>query len=314
MSEPTLPTLPADEINPATIDLGYRTRLPDEDDATDLEAPLALYEDEEEADSVIVPARHEEATVGEDRIRAWREIAEERHQTRKAEAAQRELRGQERRRKLAIAAAVLGVVGTLGAAATLLPASPTPAEDPAADMEGAVFAAPAVAIVIPADLLAAAEETLAAQAAQAPVEAVIPTAIPASPAPAAVPPPPKATAVQPAPSSAATGAFDPQVIAGTLNTWTADDTAWLQFDFLGTEPVEIHWLDAAGQQALNPWSCDGYLNRTTRRCYVGRTHERLAVALGDGAAPGTWTIQACAPGTLLCGTVTTIQVAAPLGG
>ena len=293
MTEPTLPTLPAEENTCASVDLGYRTQLPDHDDATDVDPPLAIYEEEDEVDSVIVPNRHEEATPGEERLRAWRELSEERAIARQEQdllLAEQRLQTRRRAGVGAGVAALLGVV--LVATSQLSPAdTPAAADDdappPAIDLDGPVFAAPAVAIVIPPA---------------------------AEPEPVAAEPEPVAAEPEPAPVAATPSSFDPQVVNGTLNTWTADATAWLQFDFLGTGPLEIRWLDAQGEPALNPWTCDGYVNRTTRRCYVGRTHERIAVALRAGAAPGTWAIQACAPGTESCTGITTIQVADSPGG
>ncbi len=292
MPEPTLPTLPADETSPATVDLSYRTRLSAQDEATDVDPPLALYEetDEEEVDSVILPARHEEATAGEERLRAWRELSEERAIARKEEARILAVQRLERRRRAAMGAAVAGLLGVALVATSALEDETAPANSPAAALaEGPVFAAPAVAIVVAPNGEPLLEDPVVEPVAEVVAEPVV--------------------APEPEPTPTA---FDPGVVDGTLNTWTADNTAWLQFDFAGTEPLEIHWLDAANQEALNPWVCDGYLNKTTRRCYVGRTHERLQVALRGGAAPGTWTLTACQPGTALCAPITTIEVAAAL--
>ncbi len=286
MSEPTLPTLPPEDTNPANVDLNS-SALTGHDEATDVDPPLALFVDEEEEDSVIVPSRYEEASGGEERLRAWREISEERAITRRAEETMLAAQRLRRRRTTGIA---LGVVALTGLSlATLYDAeeasppaavSSTPEGLTVVDLDGPALVATATDSEPPAELTAAEPTT-------APV-------------------------VSPADTTPASD-FDPQVVPETLNTWTAGATEWLQFDFLGVDPLEIRWLDAEGQQALNPWTCDGYLNRTTRRCYVGRTHQRIDVALAAGAAPGTWTLQACQPGTDACAGIGSIEVSAVLG-
>jgi hypothetical protein len=264
MAEPTLPTPPAVDPSTATIDLGYSSRQPVHDDATDVGPHLALFKDEEEEeDSFIVPNRHEEASAGEDRLRAWRELSEERAIARRQEEALLATKRLERHRRAGMAAAVAGLLGVALVANSQLSESPeatasvapepalvTETPVPLADLEGAIPAAPVVTNVTPQGLDTTAE-----------------------------------IAAEPVPVTH--GDFDPQVVDGTLNTWTTNATEWLQFDFKGVSTLEIRWLDATGQQALNPWTCDGYLNRTTRRCYVGRTHDRIGVALASGAIAGT---------------------------
>jgi hypothetical protein len=288
MPEPILPKVPAVDLTTASIDLGYSSRLPSEDEATDLDPPLGLYEDEEEADSVIVPARHEQASNGERRIRAWRETSEQRHLARKAEEQVQARVRQERRGKLLIATGVtLALAAAVAAGVQVFDRVAEPAKAEAAP-EPAPATSPVVEI---ADAATPAD-------APTPESSALISAETESPE----------TGLSPAPEPPVE--FDAQVIAGTLKIWTADATEWLQFDFRGAGPLEIQWLDAAGQQSLNSWSCDGYISRTTSRCYVGRTHRRIAVALRSGAAPGTWTLQACQPGTELCERIGKIQVPA----
>ena len=234
-----------------------------------------------------MPARHEESSDAEQRLLAWRAEAEARFQARKIEEAKSQAASAERRRKATVGGILLVVLG-LGAVTGSLVA-PERADEtvPAPEVEEAVLAAPAVAIVIPpASVMDEQLERLA--------EATTAEPIPA-PEEAVVAPPPVRR-------------FDPQVVEGTLRTYAFDATEWLQFDFRGAGPLEIRWLDAEGHQALNPWSCDGYIDRTTRRCYVGRTHQRIEVALDAGAAPGTWTIQACEPASGDCARLTTLEV------
>ena len=313
MPELKLTTLTALETTPTAPVHRPHESLSDEDETTDIHAPHELLEAESdscleaEADSVIIPRRKENSTGGEHRLRAWREISENRYQARKAEEAILSRQRQRRIRKAAIVAAITGVLGTLVATSSVLLGQSPETTLSAADAVGPVFAAPAVAIVVsPGDepILEEVAENKADGTAYAILE---PTTL--------IAPMAESTPVRETRGSAlTTGAFDPQVVDGTLKTWTRDDTAWLQFDFQGTSPLEIHWLDAKGQQALNPWICDGIINRTTGRCYVGRTLSRIQMALRHGAEAGTWTLQACAPETGNCSDITTIEVPATLGG
>ncbi|MCA9493646.1 MAG: hypothetical protein KC621_27125, partial [Myxococcales bacterium] len=50
------------------------------------------------------------------------------------------------------------------------------------------------------------------------------------------------------------------------------------------------WLDAQGRSVLEPMGC------ARQECRAGRSHTRIDNALAEGAAPGTWTIEACADG------------------
>jgi hypothetical protein len=74
---------------------------------------------------------------------------------------------------------------------------------------------------------------------------------------------------------------------GTTRIWTDRKHVWVAFHAAEAGPIELHWKDAAGAEALEPMKC------ATADCRAGRSHGRIALALANGAAPGTWTISAC---------------------
>ena len=87
--------------------------------------------------------------------------------------------------------------------------------------------------------------------------------------------------------------WDIGIIDGTLMIGSRDDTEWFQFDYAIQEPVYLQWSDEAGALALNSLECTNKLRGGLRRCYIGRSHGRIGIALDQGAAEGDWNIQAC---------------------
>ncbi|MED5374059.1 MAG: hypothetical protein VX899_23780 [Myxococcota bacterium] len=95
------------------------------------------------------------------------------------------------------------------------------------------------------------------------------------------------------PDSASLGLVD-----GSLRHWTGKDGyLYWQWDYLGTEPLDLQWRDAAGTLRMQDRVCDGRIDATTGRCYVGRSPARFAAELGRGATPGVWTLEACLNGS-----------------
>jgi hypothetical protein len=69
----------------------------------------------------------------------------------------------------------------------------------------------------------------------------------------------------------------------------------VKFEVAERELVQIAWRDGAGAQVLEPMRCGPPNGEGVRVCLAGRSHERVAHALAQGAAPGTWTVEACGP-------------------
>lgn len=105
--------------------------------------------------------------------------------------------------------------------------------------------------------------------------------------------------VQAAPERAAS-------IVGEVRHWKRDGGLWVQFDYAGDPDMQLHWFDAAGTEVLDANPCVNRLPGGGYRCYVGRTAERVGVALSNGAKPGTWSVQACQGAH--CSTVATYPV------
>ncbi len=87
--------------------------------------------------------------------------------------------------------------------------------------------------------------------------------------------------------------WDIGIIDGTQKIWSLDDTEWIQFDYAMQAPVYLQWTDETGATALNSLECTNKLRGGLRRCYIGRSHGRIGIALDQGVQPGTWNIQAC---------------------
>ncbi|MEE2749839.1 MAG: hypothetical protein VX519_00280 [Myxococcota bacterium] len=87
--------------------------------------------------------------------------------------------------------------------------------------------------------------------------------------------------------------WDIGVIDGSLMVWSKDSTEWVQFDYAIQEKVYLQWLDANGVAALNAMECTNKLRGGLHRCYIGRSHGRIGIALNQGMSAGTWSVQAC---------------------
>ena len=93
----------------------------------------------------------------------------------------------------------------------------------------------------------------------------------------------------------------------TLRQWTGEDGyLYWQWDYVGSEPLDLQWRDANGELRIHDRVCDGRIDATTGRCYVGRSNARFQVELDRGAAPGTWTIESCLNGD--CSVVSTFEM------
>ena len=93
----------------------------------------------------------------------------------------------------------------------------------------------------------------------------------------------------------------------TLRQWTGQDGyLYWQWDYVGSEPLDLQWRDANGELRIHDRVCDGRIDATTGRCYVGRSNARFQVELDRGAAPGTWTIESCLNGD--CSVVSTFEM------
>jgi hypothetical protein len=87
--------------------------------------------------------------------------------------------------------------------------------------------------------------------------------------------------------------WDIGIIDGTKKVWSLDDTEWIQFDYAMQAPVFLQWSDETGATALNSLECTNKLRGGLRRCYIGRSHGRIGIALDQGVQPGTWNVEAC---------------------
>lgn len=94
-------------------------------------------------------------------------------------------------------------------------------------------------------------------------------------------------------------------IVGEVLSWEKDDDLWIQLDYRG-EPMTLRWLDAAGTEVLEATDCSNRIPGGLSRCYVGRTDERVDIALADGAQAGVWTVQGCQAGH--CAEVASFEV------
>ena len=88
--------------------------------------------------------------------------------------------------------------------------------------------------------------------------------------------------------------YDIGLLKDSLMIWSNNDTEWVQFDYATEEAVFLHWRDSEGRTALNPIECTNLLRGGLYRCYVGRSHGRIQVALDQGSHTGTWSVSACA--------------------
>jgi len=84
------------------------------------------------------------------------------------------------------------------------------------------------------------------------------------------------------------------VVPGSASTWKDTGYHWVKFQVAESELVKIAWRDGAGVSVLEPMNC-GSLGDGVRSCLAGRSHQRIAHAIEQGATAGTWTVEACAP-------------------
>ena len=91
----------------------------------------------------------------------------------------------------------------------------------------------------------------------------------------------------------------------TVTQWTDDEHQWVSFRVETQEPTWIRWLDAKGEPAIEEMPC-AFPTEDGHECRAGRSHWRLVEALGDGAASGTWTIEACVRD--VCEPVDTVEI------
>jgi hypothetical protein len=129
-----------------------------------------------------------------------------------------------------------------------------------------------------------------------------PAAVPATPVaePAATAPAPVASA-----SAAAVGGAR-IVEPGSARIWNEGGHVWAAFATRVQGPVRFRYLDAGGQPVLEPMGCQSADADGIRRCSAGRSRVRLSRAVEQGAAAGTWTVQAC--GSAGCADVGTFAV------
>ena len=85
------------------------------------------------------------------------------------------------------------------------------------------------------------------------------------------------------------------MVAGSASTWTDPGHHWVKFEVAERELVQIAWRDANGAPVLEPMRCGPPNGEGVRVCLAGRSHARITHAIDQGAAPGTWTVQACGP-------------------
>jgi hypothetical protein len=97
----------------------------------------------------------------------------------------------------------------------------------------------------------------------------------------------------------------PPVVEGSYASWTQDDHRFWQFDYASEQTLRLRWLDAAGAVVLDDSPC-GRIDGATGRCYVGRSVERFEWLVRQGAAAGTWTVEACEGSQ--CGAVGSFEV------
>lgn len=207
-------------------------------------------------------------------LRAWREESVRRRAA--FDARQTELAAEHRawwRRNLRRTALAFGAGGVVGLAIAFVGLGTTPGTRA---VEVVPPAEPAVAEAAPVP-----EDVIAAPVAVAVAEPVVEETI-----------------------SPLHGLADVSVVPGSASTWKDAGYHWVKFQVEETELVRIAWRDGAGVAVLEPMHC-GSAGDGVRNCLAGRSHERIAHAITQGAVPGTWTVEACAsPG---CVPVTTFS-------
>ncbi|GEM_PF-4352992 len=226
-----------------------------------------------DVDSLVL-SRTETFQPVDDALRNWRTESARRIAEHAEQSAER---GKKRRRQVTVVGGLLAVVAGV-----------------AAVMSQPGTATNAGATVLEAPLNDASVIVTAAETAPEPVDETAPEpVVETAPVPVVETAPEPVVETVPA---AAAGAFDPRIVEGTLTTWVAGDTAWIQFDFLGSEPLTLRWTDRAGATAISDVVCDNRIDAATGRCYVGRNGDTIDWGLAQGAQEGPWNISACGTG------------------
>lgn len=88
---------------------------------------------------------------------------------------------------------------------------------------------------------------------------------------------------------------DLELVAGSVRLWNEGGHIWASFATPERGSVGFQYLDGAGTPVLEPMGCRSPGADGVRNCAAGRSAARIHEAIADGAAPGTWTIQACGP-------------------
>jgi hypothetical protein len=96
-------------------------------------------------------------------------------------------------------------------------------------------------------------------------------------------------------TSALMGETSLAVVPGSASTWRDDGYHWVQFQVQEAELVRIAWRDGAGAPVLEPMHCGSPVDGV-RSCLAGRSHDRIAHAIDQGAAAGQWGVEACVSG------------------
>ena len=120
-----------------------------------------------------------------------------------------------------------------------------------------------------------------------------------------VPTPEAAAPTTPVAETPVQAGWTPPLVDGTYMSWAAEDHLYWQFDYASEQTLRLRWLDAAGAVALDDTEC-GRIDGAMGRCYVGRSVERFEWLVRQGAAGGTWTVEACQGAD--CGVIDTFEV------
>jgi hypothetical protein len=97
------------------------------------------------------------------------------------------------------------------------------------------------------------------------------------------------------------------LVEGSARVWTEGSHTWAAFEAVEPGELSLRYVDGAGQPALEPMECQAAGPDGIRRCAAGRSAARLDAAVAEGAAAGTWTVEAC--GASGCVAVGTFDVA-----
>lgn len=230
----------------------------------------------------------------DDRLRAWRSESVRRREAWDAEQEAIEARAQAERQRAVRFAAAGGVFGALlglvALAVVFAVRSPEP-EVAAAHVAPTPVAEEVIATVVPVEEPAVVvEEPVVEEPAQ--VEAAAePVAEPVA-EPQADPEPEVAevVALEPEPRALPVTREVAGSVPSQARVWSDRSYVWVSFVHPNPWGLTLRWLDAQGRVVLEPMGC------ARTECRAGRSHTRIDNALAEGAAPGTWTVEACADG------------------